>query len=265
MPERVLVVVPVHDEEATLGRCLSAVADAVAELGPGGPATGVVVVLDDCSDASGEVAAAHDVAIVSGRARNVGRARALGVSVGTREDDDGTRTWVVTTDADSVVPRSWLRDHVAAATAGDQALVGRVTPDPDELGGTLLERWRARHTLGEQHVFGANLGVRLSAYRAVGGFRPLRTGEDVALVAALRAAGARVGSGGAPVLTSARLRGRAPDGFADYLSRLSADVLPAPLAPVGAGARPGRSSDSASPAPSAILDQSSGPPGDGRL
>ncbi|ERK72928.1 hypothetical protein N136_00718, partial [Leifsonia aquatica ATCC 14665] len=83
--------------------------------------------------------------------------------------------------------------------------------------------WTRSHppgaTLG--HVHGANLGVRASAYAEAGGVLPLVVGEDVDLVARVRASGRPVvESEQHPVLTSARLDGRAPDGYAAHLRAL---------------------------------------------
>ncbi len=90
----------------------------------------------------------------------------------------------------------------------------------------MARRWAQEqvHREGHRHVHGANLGVRVSAYRRAGALAPLSTGEDVALVAALDRCGAAVlRTARAPVTTSARLRGRAPAGVADDLLALAGD------------------------------------------
>lgn len=222
--ESLVVVVPVHDEQEVLGACLTSVAAAAQALRARlvtAPRLEVVVVLDSCTDASAEVAAAHDVRVVTTAARCVGSARALGVETGVRAlPARPDRVWVATTDADTRVPTSWLADHLAAAEGGHDLLVGPVLPDPDGLDAPVLAAWHERHRSGHLHVHGANLGVRLSAYREVGGFGDLTTGEDVDLVRALLAGGASTVRQGRPVVTSARERGRAPDGFAGYLRAL---------------------------------------------
>jgi len=234
---RLLVVVPAHDEEGTLARCLSHVARAVREVGSLAT-TRTVVVLDACSDRSAEVAAGHDVEVVTCELRNVGAARALGVDVAARDVADAAGAWVATTDADSRVGPGWLLEHLAAARAGHDALVGRVRPEPADLAGPVLDEWHRRHRVGSRHVHGANLGVRLAAYRSVGGFPPLATGEDVALVRALREAAGTVADGGTPVVTSARSRARAPGGFASYLRTLAREVAAAPRPDPDSGATP---------------------------
>jgi hypothetical protein len=73
-------------------------------------------------------------------------------------------------------------------------------------------------------VHGANLGIRGDAYLSLGGWPPVATGEDVALAGRARASGhlriTRTAS--IPVLTSVRMRGRAPEGFSGYLRELTA-------------------------------------------
>lgn len=248
-----LVVVPAHDEEERLDHCLTALAVARARV-PEDVVVRTVVVLDACSDRSAEVAAVHDVDTVVCQVRNVGTARALGVLAAARGVADPRRAWVATTDADSVVPTGWLRDHLRAA-AGHDLLVGRVVPDDAEVAPPVLAEWGRRHRRRAHHVHGANLGIRLSTYVSLDGFRPLPSGEDVALVQEARRRGARTTGRGSAVVTSGRLRGRAPAGFADYLADLAQEVL----TPVGSGP------DSARPDRSAILVQSSGTLDDGRL
>jgi hypothetical protein len=72
------------------------------------------------------------------------------------------------------------------------------------------------------HVHGANLGIWASAYLAAGGFRPLRTAEDHALLAAATEAGCPVvQAGDITVETSGRRLARAPRGFSSLLRTLA--------------------------------------------
>ena len=106
MIERIAVVVPACDEESTVGRALAAVRAAAADAGC---PVRTVVVLDACTDATAEVVAAcEDVDVVHSCARNVGRARAAGAQAAIDGDADPAGLLVVSTDADSLVPRSWL-------------------------------------------------------------------------------------------------------------------------------------------------------------
>jgi glycosyltransferase involved in cell wall biosynthesis len=225
----VLVVVPARDEERLLGACLSAIGRATRHLADVRPDVAVVVVvaLDACTDRSARVAAGHPWARVVTTAGGVGRARAAGVDHAVRlsgyhDAAAGDRVWVACTDADSRVPEDWLAVHVGLAESGADAVVGTVEPD-DGLEPAVLARWVRAHDLadGHRHVHGANLGVRLSTYRAAGGFRSLLAHEDVALVEAVRRVGGRVESTAAGrVVTSSRCTGRAPEGFSHYLREL---------------------------------------------
>lgn len=70
------------------------------------------------------------------------------------------------------------------------------------------------------HVHGANLEVRASAYRAVGGFPDVAAHEDVvALARAVTRQGtcAVVRTAAVPVLTSPRMQARTPEGLAQDL------------------------------------------------
>lgn len=219
--EHVIVAVPARDEEETLADCLASVLAAAAHVDV--PVT-VVVVLDGCVDASAEIARGFaGVVVVERDHGNVGRARRDAVEAGlARSACAPERTWLAFTDADTVVPREWLRVQLAAARTAD-VFVGAVVPRLDDLDAARRHAWTRSHppgaTLG--HVHGANLGVRASAYIGVGGVLPLVVGEDVDLVARLRAEGRPVAeSEQHPVLTSARLDGRAPDGYAAHLRAL---------------------------------------------
>lgn len=223
------VVVPAKDEEALLPRALDSLDAAVAELALVRPdlSAVVTVVLDACTDGSARAVAAHPaVQAVSLDVRCVGAARAHGVTraTGGVADEAADRHWLATTDADGMVPGDWLVRQVVLADSGVDLVAGTVEPDPADLDPATLARWRSLHLLrdGHPHVFGANLGVRLSAYRRAGGFDAVALHEDVGLVERVRATGATfVASAAVHVRTSGRSRGRAPGGFADYLGALA--------------------------------------------
>jgi len=229
--EAVGVVVPVHDEEEHLGPCLVALGDAVRRAGA---PVEVVVVLDACTDASAARAAEAVATVVTIDERNVGAARGAGAAAALAAADPA-RVWLATTDADSLVPPTWLADQLALAAAGADAVAGVVevldwAEHPPEVPERYLHGYAARAgsgharppATGHRHVHGANLGVRGDAYLAVGGFPPLPTGEDVALWRALvRDGRATVATRALVVTTSARRRARAPDGFAAHLRGLA--------------------------------------------
>ncbi|PVY96720.1 glycosyltransferase [Actinomycetospora cinnamomea] len=220
------VVVPAHDEEDLLGDCLAGLRTAARAVGDRARVD-VVVVADACTDRTERVARRHHVGVLRLAARNVGRARAAGADLLLSRREEPA-TWIATTDADSVVPPGWLVAQLDACEAGADAWVGTVeVEDWSGLAGPVRARYGdlyADGTVGDghRHVHGANLGVAAPAYRAVGGFPPLDTGEDVTLVRRLDDDGRRVVRDRAhPVRTSARTVGRAPAGFASHLRVLS--------------------------------------------
>ncbi len=224
--DHVVVAIPVRNEEALLSACLAAVNTAVDTLARVHPhvRTAVTVALDDCSDDSAIIAAragAHSVALRRagvGVSRDAAARHGLGVLGGPEE----WRTWLACTDADTLVPSNWLVRHVIWADSGMDLVLGTVEPfgvaDPE-----VLAAWQSRHRLAEGHsyVHGANLGVRVSTWREVGGFGPLNTHEDVTMATKVQAtAAAWVATDTIRVRTSGRVVGRAPSGFADYVTEL---------------------------------------------
>ncbi|WP_404434532.1 glycosyltransferase [Microbacterium lacus] len=222
----VVVVVPVHDEQALLGRCLDSIAVAVAAVDL---PTHVEVVMDACSDDSAVIAAGYPFAVSHIDAHLVGRARAHGVeaALAAHARVPERRVWIANTDADSVVPANWLTVQLELAKAGADVVIGTVRPEFDDLHPRHQQHWLSTHIPGQPngHTHGANLGIRASAYRAVGGFAELPEHEDVGLVQACRHAGVAIAeSDAAEVLTSGRTVGRTPGGYAGYL-RAQAEML----------------------------------------
>lgn len=230
----VLVVVPARDEEDEIGGALTAVAAAAHE---GGLPTTVVTVLDRCTDRTGEVAAAVAAThphlrwlTVEADAGSLGRVRGQGVEAGRAAypDLDPAQLWVASTDADSRVPPAWLREQRALADRGLDLVLGTVEPVDDGTHPEAMRLWWAQHHLLEGHtaVYGANLGVRLSAYDTAGGFPALDDGEDAHLVHRVREVAALpwTSTDRTRVRTSARRRGRAGAGFAGFLRRLDETV-----------------------------------------
>jgi len=238
-----VVVVPAHDEQDLIGACGAGVRRASAHPALSGIRVHLVVVLDDCRDATGAraEAALHSpgeplaATVVSVSVRNVGRARASGVDQArvVAGAVDPAEVWLATTDADSVVPADWLAHHLELRRRGADGCAGTVVVDSWREHGVLAKhafdaQYRPEGCLGfgHPHVHGTNLGVSLAAYLHAGGFPPLATGEDHALWRALVDAGrCLVATPEAPVTTSGRRRGRSPAGFAGLLGRLGS--LPA--------------------------------------
>jgi glycosyltransferase involved in cell wall biosynthesis len=236
-PTAVAIVVPARDEVGLVAACVASV---LAARLPAGTDRWVVVVANGCGDDTAGIArrglGPHgQVCVAPGG--GVGLARAVGATVALRRSVRAghrlDRTWLLTTDADSTVPRDWVLTHLRHAADGVVAVAGTVSvasfdQHPPHVAGVWAERYRRAEAGAEgthPHVHGANLGVRADAYLDVGGWRSLLTGEDHDLWDRLRAGDRPVLSTlEAPVTTSGRRRGRAPDGFADRLASLDEGI-----------------------------------------
>jgi len=219
----VVVVVPARDERDLIGQCLDALEAAVERVEL---QVLTVVVLDSCTDDTESALFGRQVVAVASTAGCVGAARAAGVRTGLARlpGIPVDQVWIASTDADSAVDPSWLQHQIALADAGADLWLGTVRLARDSAPAPLAAAWTATYSAADDHhhVHGANLGVRASAYRRVGGFAPVSVDEDVHLADAVAAdpAAMVVRSAAAPVTTSGRRLGRAPDGFAAYLETL---------------------------------------------
>ena len=223
--EAVGVVVPAHNEETLLPACLAALGRVASA---GGVPVSVLVVADTCTDRTAAVARACGARVIAIGARNVGAARAAGMAELLRLTAavDPSAVWLATTDADTVVPPGWLERQLRYAGQGWDVVLGTVTvADWDGHPSHVPAAFDALYEFGDgphQHVHGANLGIRASAYLAAGGFRSLSTAEDHALLAAATEAGCSVlQASDIAVETSARRRARAPLGFSHLLRTLA--------------------------------------------
>lgn len=229
MISQALIVVPAADEADRIGSCLRAIRVAAHRLKVFRPAVTVrvVVVLDSCTDGTAAVVAAfRDVISVRSTARCVGAARALGTAAGLAGAAPLHDVWTAHTDADSTVPAHWLVHMIGSAERGADVVLGTVTPG-FELDPPGRRAWHQHHPAHAEHpyIHGANLGIRASCLRALGGWPELVSGEDVLLAERATLAGAAIDRTSAiPVHTSARKHGRAPRGFSSYLRMLSAAV-----------------------------------------
>lgn len=221
-----VVAVPAKDEEVLLPGCLHSVSASVAVLSTVRPdvTACVVVALDSCTDGSAEVARAHGALAVRSPGSGVGTARDTAIRQGLDHlaVQDHHAAWVACTDADSRVPSNWLVHQVMWAERDVDLVVGTVEPFDAEDPMALLA-WQERHHLaeGHQYVHGANLGVRSSMWRDVGGFGPRTLHEDVSLVGRVRARTPRwVATDTTRVRTSGRSHNRVPGGFGGFIRGL---------------------------------------------
>jgi Glycosyl transferase family 2 len=224
------IVLPVHDEEELLPVAFEGVAQAVDSLPPW-ISCQVAVVLDECRD--GSAALAHAWAdrvgalVVVEECKSVGTARRAGSQalLSLWPDADRATIWLATTDADSRVPLDWLTVQLEARHSGSDLWAGRVRVVEES---PVARQWKEAYAAEKRPIHGASLGFSGSLYEHIGGFRCLRSGEDRDLHRRAVAAGFGVTYDlRAPVTTSARRRGRAPEGFASVLDGVEGERLEA--------------------------------------
>lgn len=255
---RIAVALPAKNEVAQLPACLAALDQAAAIYGG---SVSLVVLANDCTDATAEIARHADVrharlqlvqlSLLDG-ARHAGWARrlALDAAAATLDASDDV---LLSTDADTCVAPDWIARAVAHLDDGVAAVAGRALTRRDErrsLGDdaarrlnllgryyTALDWLRAErspepHDAWPRHYYegGASIALSLGWYRAIGGAPTPSVAEDRALFAAVRAAGGLVRHPlDVRVFTSSRLEGRAPGGMADAFARWISQPDDAPL------------------------------------
>jgi len=249
----VVICVPARNEAVLLPQLLSA----IAGQSVGGNRVHLCLYLDDCRDGSRDMLDRMQPVLPFGATiklgprgtePNAGMARHAALAMGL-ERLAGAEGLLFTTDADSMPHRDWIAAGCRALQEAD-VVAGRIlrfdaTRDPRQC---RIERyydrlhqyrrlvdpvpWEAR----DSHHFGggANIAVRASAYRAIGGFRPLPSGEDARFLDDAARAGFRVRRDGAMAVdTSSRRDGRVAGGLADVLRALDHGEVPSMADPRG--------------------------------
>jgi glycosyltransferase involved in cell wall biosynthesis len=226
------IVVPAQNEEASIEPCIQSIRRSceAAQLRD----YWIVIVADSCTDDTlprSRRAVDGVGEVLECDAKSAGSARRLGVDAALRHfsDRDLGQIWLANTDADTLVPRDWITVQLKLADAGIAAVAGIVKL---EEGGSLAahELYRATYLTGPDgthgHVHGANLALRADAYVDAGGWAHRALAEDHCLWDRLKHRGWRLSSPvSSVVVTSARLIGRAPGGFADTLkARIDAQL-----------------------------------------
>jgi glycosyltransferase involved in cell wall biosynthesis len=219
------VVIPAHNEERLIGQCLASVERAVHVIATQGLSAHVVIACDDCDDRTAAIVEEMGHEAIVCRARNVGTARARGADVALSRGVD----WLAFTDADTFVSPQWIASQLALAS---DVVCGTVGVEDwtahAESGDGLRAHFERtyRDVDGHRHIHGANLGISARAYRSVGGFENLANSEDVAIVGALEAGGARIAWSALPrVVTSARRDFRATAGFGATLIAVASTIV----------------------------------------
>jgi glycosyltransferase involved in cell wall biosynthesis len=231
------VIVPANNEEHLVGSTLSSIAAALTQAHLRLARSTTVVVADRCTDHTiryaRRVRVPGKMFVVPAIAGNVGTARMLGVQVAqsVARPLHPSRTWIASTDADTLVPVDWITQQLDAADQGVMGIAGVVDIDKFEDSSPCAHQYfdesytrKLPRTGDHPHVHAANMGFRLDAYRSAGGWAPLARSEDRDLWERLRRTGATLH---APthlrVTTSGRSTGRVVGGFADSLAEQVAD------------------------------------------
>lgn len=255
-----VVTIPVRDEAERIAHCLNALIEQRAmdgtRLPPG--TFGLVLLANNCTDDTVPLARA----LLAGSRipyllidetfpaplANVGFARGVSMDIAARwlERASHRKSLILTTDADSRVPRDWVAKCIRAVEAGCGAVAGRVRLQGDEmmsLSPALKSRGRLENAYEQAllrlqaHIdaiphdpwpnhwtaSGANYALSLQAYRVIGGLPEMTSGEDRALADALTRHDIAIRHHpDLVVTTSARLDGRAAGGVAEALRMRSA-------------------------------------------
>lgn len=228
-----VVVIPARDEEPRIGACLTALAEQTVPAGT----FETIVVVDDCRDATEQVA--HSIAAERGlRLRTLpgpgcgaGAARRAGMDAAAARLLALGRTQGVLacTDADSRPAPDWLERQLAHVRRGARAIAGLIELDPDEPielpdrvlsrrerdAAQRLRRVRALDPDADHHHFaGASIAVTAAVYREVGGLEAQTELEDAAFATRLQEHAIPIlRPGDVRVRTSARVSGRVKRGL----------------------------------------------------
>lgn len=233
LPWNVGVVIPAQNEESSIADSIRAVRTALHRSNRIGQAW-IVVACDCCIDETrrfAQIALAEQGEVIECNVMSAGAARRLGVAAVLTHFRDlpAHRIWLANTDADTCVVDDWLDQQLRHADSGAAGVAGIVSVssvascDLNQVR-SLLNDYAIFADGTHPHVHGANLGVRADAYLEAGGWSDKALAEDHCLWQRLKQGRWPViASAASVVVTSGRLVGRAPGGFADLLrSRVAA-------------------------------------------
>ena len=220
------VIVPAHNEELLLTRCLTSIIKACDKLLS--VTSNIILVVDSSSDNTHALGtyllAGHGEVLIIDK-KNVGHARRYGTDYALSQWlGPYNKCWLANTDADSFVPANWLTYQLDCAKNDIQGIAGIVDIDTfDEHEQIVQQRFSQTYLINKDgshpHVHGANLGIRADAYLKAGGWPLLETGEDHTLWQRLKNLYIPLKSDAhLCVTTSGRRNGKAPKGFADALA-----------------------------------------------
>lgn len=181
---KVSIVIPAHNEEKYIGRCLASIKEQVA---PHDLQVEIIVVLNRCTDKTENVAKSYGATVVSNDSKNLSEIRNMGVA--------HTKTeWVITIDADSWMSKGVLAE-VYRHTKLPNALGGGIRIKPERLSPGIAAGYGVM--LVPAFFFGLSFGMywfKKSDFDATGGFdEKLHIAEDVDFLRRLKSYGRKNG------------------------------------------------------------------------
>lgn len=180
----ITVVIPAHNEEKYLGRCLASIND---QSIPQDMQVENIVVLNRCSDKTEEVAKAHGATVVSNDSKNLSSIKNTGVAHAKTE-------WVITIDADSWMSKGVLTEIYQHAKS-PSSLGGGIRIKPERSSPGIVVGYGMM--LIPAFFLGLSFGMywfRKSDFDAIGGFDEKRhIAEDVDFLKRLKSHGQKTG------------------------------------------------------------------------
>jgi glycosyltransferase involved in cell wall biosynthesis len=180
---RFSVIVPAHNEERLLPRCLESIAVAAKHVED---EVEVIVVANRCSDSTVGIAQRAGALVVENSARNIAAVRNAGAAVASGE-------FIVTIDADCLMAPAALRAVEQLLVSGRVGGGTRVVPERISAG--ILATYAAVAVLtAVSRLSGGMFWCRRRDFEAIGGFdEHLVLAEDLDFARRLRAHGRRTG------------------------------------------------------------------------
>lgn len=155
------VVIPVYNEEKYIGKCLESIASQIEKPDE------VIVVDNNCTDKTVEIAQKFDVKIVKEKKQGMIQARNAGFNAAKYEI-------IARTDADAILPLGWIskiKEHFKDST------IGALSGPASYFGSSFMSKASiiissavfrgSGFLLGHPMLFGPNIGLRRSAWEKV--------------------------------------------------------------------------------------------------
>ena len=161
------VVIPAHNEEQYIGKCLAAVKAAAEAVRP--CTTEIIVVANRCTDRTAEIAAQYGAAVLQNDDKCISSIRNTGIRA-------AKGRIIVTVDADTVIPRGTLQEIRQMLSTG-RYIGGGANPkfdrmSPGILCSTLYVAWNLLPVMLRERAYlsGAVFWFRKADFERAGGF-----------------------------------------------------------------------------------------------